>query len=136
MVFHADEFLVSFFFRFFLFIFSSLWKDDVKTTNRCDRRATHTHHSYQSKREKKSAEINLNWQSFIYALQNPHRILFKWSRRKEDGNNGKKIFIHFLYVFFFVIILFIQWFLFSCGEWSEISHKIWAKGMQRIFDFE
>lgn len=45
----------------------------------------------------------MNWQSFIYALQNPHRTIFKWSRKEKkrrwNQQQQRNIYIHFLCLF-------------------------------------
>lgn len=96
--------LMDFVFFSFSRSFCSLWKDDVKTTNRCDRPSTPL----------KYTEINLNWQSFIYASKSQmknkekNNILYKWSW---------KYYIHF----FFICLIIIQWFC-ARVEWSDIKN--------------
>lgn len=48
----------------------------------------------------------------------------EWKRKekKVESTTATKYLYSFLMLFSVIILLFIQWFLFSCGEWSEISH--------------
>lgn len=48
----------------------------------------------------------------------------EWKRKekKVESTTATKYLYSFLMLFSVIISLFIQWFLFSCGEWSEISH--------------
>lgn len=45
----------------------------------------------------------MNWQSFIYALQNPHRTIFKWSRKekKVESTTATKYLYSFLMLFYY-----------------------------------
>lgn len=82
-------------------------------------------------RERTSAEIYLNWQSFIYALQNPHRIIFKWRvKEKKMGMNTiwKKtlwyLFISLSALFFFY--LFNDFFCSRVVNGQRYHTKFWA----------
>lgn len=88
--FHVDGF------RFFLSFFSlSLWKDDVKTTNRCDRRTPLNKNIYRNK-------VELT--SLLFTHQN-HRNLYKWSWKYSFSD-------------YYSMILWVR------VEWSDIKFEL------------
>lgn len=117
MVFQADGFLVS----FSVFFYSSLpHYEKMMSKPPTDAIAVlHTHHLYLNvKKRRNKHELTV---FYLRIIQNPHRIVFKWSRREKKSKRRwkrqqhQKVFIHFLhffvgyYIIYSMIFVLVWW---------------------------